>query len=202
MRYILSIAILVLAAYFGISAEPECGVKCNGGWASGTLIKGAAPGKTYVVTNKHVVEAGGAKQIKNDGKVYDSSVKIISETADVAILEVDSHIEGAVALAPADPKPNTKIRVRGFGVRSGGFELRRRGFLSFVRGDQMTTPMFISPGDSGSGIIDDETEELVGVIWGCRMDPNVGGGSGIGLPVSKVKETLMRIPPRKMTYNF
>lgn len=192
---------LVLLWYSQISeaAEPECGVRCNGGWASGTLIKGAPPGKTWVVTNKHVVNAGGAKQIKNDGKVYTSRPLIVSDEADVAILEVDEEIEGAIALAPEDPTRRTRLRVRGYGVNSGGFDTPRRGFLNWIRGDRLTTPIFISPGDSGSGLIDEDTNELTGVIWGCHGQ---GGGPGVGLPVSRVKALIMKIPPRKLTYNF
>lgn len=198
-RLVFVLLLSLCVAYSGIAAEPECGVRCNGGWASGTLIKGAPPGQSWVVTNKHVVAAGGAKQVKNDGKVYTSRPLIISEDADVAILEIDQVIEGAIALAPEDPTRKTRIRVRGYGVNSGGFDTPRRGFLDRIRGDRVTTPIFISPGDSGSGLIDEDTNELTGVIWGCQGQ---GGGPGVGLPVSKVKALLMKLPPRKLTYNF
>lgn len=187
-----SLAILALIVFTNMVRAEPCGVSCNGGWASGTTIEGASAGKTYVVTNKHVARMGG-KQILLDGKTYDTRLVALHPTSDLALFEVNATLKTS-KLADTDPTRGSVFSLQGYGVNSGGFDKVRQGTVSHCRFGGLSTQMFISPGDSGSGLIA-EGNLLIGVIWGCQGQ---GGGPGVGIPVSAVKELL----PKRKTYRF
>ncbi len=166
--------------------DSPCGVSCNGGYASGTLIKGAPAGKTYVVTNKHVVNLGGKNIKTSNGNVYPSQVVAISPFYDLAILVVNEELP-SIHLANYNPIPGTYVTLKGYGVNSGGFDKIRSGTISSCSGGSLTANLFISPGDSGSGFID-KNGNLVGIAWGAS------GNQSAGVSVSAIRDLLSTIP--------
>lgn len=194
MRYVI---VLMLTVFLNtVSLADPCGVYCKGGLASGTTIEGAPPGRTWVVTNRHVV-AVWQEKILLHGKTYPAKLLNVSEVDDVALVEIDASLP-ASPLAKTDPERGVVVKLQGNGQRSGGFDKVRVNKLTSVRRQQLLTDMFISPGDSGSGLLND-SGELVGVIWGCRGQ---GGGPGIGIPVSAVKAILPVVITKNMNYRF
>lgn len=163
-------------------------VSCRSGWASGTAIAGAPAGKTYVVSNYHVVtlpNSGGS--VRSDGKTYSAKIVALGTGwgnqggLDLAILLVDGDLP-IVPLADHDPSHGTAVTLRGNGVNTS-WDMLRSGKIGpggkFGQGSNIIT----SPGDSGSGLIN-KNGELVGVVWG-------GDGRGsVGHPVSQVRGLL------------
>ena len=141
-----------------------CLVQCVSGHGSGTAIRGGPAGKTWVVTNRHVANVG-IKAVKMvDGTVHPARVVEICQTHDLAILVVDAVLP-AVEVAPDDAPVGSRVRVRGNGVKSGGFDKVRTGTIKSYSGGDLTANLLGSPGDSGSGYFNDEGK-LVGVLWG------------------------------------
>lgn len=182
-------AILALLVFVNTASADPCGVSCNGGWASGTTVEGAPEGKTYVVTNRHVVNLGG-KSVLFNGKTYPATLVKTHQTCDLALIMVNEKLK-ASPLASVNPTKGTAFTLQGYGQNSGGFDKVRKDTVANIKGSSLSTRMFISPGDSGSGLVN-EDGELIGVIWGCW---GPGGGPGIGIPVSEVRSLIPNLAP-------
>ena len=139
-------------------------VQCGLGHGSGTAIKGGPAGKTWFVTNRHVAKIGISAVQTVGGTVYPAKVVDTSPQYDLAIGVADGVIP-AVDLDPKDPPVGTRVRVRGNGRFSGGFDKVRTGTIASYSGGDLTANLLGSPGDSGSGYFGDDGR-LVGVLWG------------------------------------
>ncbi len=160
-------------------------VQCAGGWASGIAVSGAPKGKTYVVTNKHVVDMPhGGTAIRINGKECPSRVVARSSDFDVAVLVVDIEIP-FVKISNSDPVVGTKVTLRGNGIETGWDDLRN-GEITSCDGSSLTSSVRTSAGDSGSGYLN-SNGELVGICWGGLSD------SSVGVPASKIKNTISSV---------
>lgn len=194
MRKIIAVVFLLLA-HQSPAFSQEVGVACNGGYASGTAVPGAGPGKTYILTNRHVADAAGSKDIKYGDKLYASTLIAKGSNTDLAVYEITASLPTYPIAESVKAKP---IQVKGYGVNSGGFDKIRSGTFSGSRGGSDRLSLFISPGDSGSGVIQDG--ELVAVVWGCL---GASGGPGLAVPLKDVQQFMAGIPkPKRLTYRL
>jgi len=154
---------------------------------TGTVVW-AEGGKSYIVTNYHVVEDNRGTFVvehNTSGKRYPARIGHRSPEGDAVVLEVDTVLPAAVL--GADEPAGTPVTH--YGNTTGPKRGRVVGYGSVSvgnwSGEQLYTDYESDSGDSGAGVFNDRGE-LVGVHW--------GGSSGDGrrrvVPVGVVRRLL------------
>jgi hypothetical protein len=158
-----------------------------GGYCSATAIVGPSGGdQTVLVTAAHCVGSVGQRLSwrTRSGAEYPARVSAVDRRSDCAILHLDSRPNGItrLVLAASAPRPGDAVWHAGFGVDKPG-NTERGVFVGGPTSDQqLEYRLSVSPGDSGGGIIDARTNELLspvccttclgctGRVWGASPD--------------------------------
>lgn len=169
----------------------------NGRTAAGTGTAIAVEnGKTLVLTNAHVAQAGYSHSVTywSEGKPYTSPAKFIEGSQvtdaggntirihgpDLALLEVNAELRTA-ELADEIPAPGQAVSIYGFGgagvygtvpIHKTGRTLAEDGARTMAGDPIARTSIETVNGDSGAGIFND-AGQLVAVHWGggaVRLD--------------------------------
>jgi hypothetical protein len=133
--------------------QTVCGVWCNGGWGTGTLIAGSRKdGRQEVLTAAHVAHPPGAycMIVLEDGRKLDASVASCDTTADVAWLLTKTAVKlDGATLAARGPRVGDIVRHfgRGSDRRSGCAGKVVRASNERIWGDYSR-----ASGDSGAGL--------------------------------------------------
>lgn len=158
--------------------------RCDGTSGSGSGFVTRRDGEAVVVTNRHVVEDGrviGLRRITG-GPALEVTAYRLSDTADVAVLEVADPAELPAALPFGDPvDEGAPVRIVGFPAArpfttSGAVERADPGrLLVDVRTD---------PGASGSPLVDSDGR-VVGQVFARSEE-----GFGVATPVGALSEAI------------
>src|SRR5437667_623377 len=133
--------------------QTVCGVWCNGGWGTGTLIAGARKdGKQEVLTAAHVASPPGAycMIVLEDGRKLDASVASCDTIADVAWLLTKTAVKlDGATLAARGPRVGDIVRHfgRGSDRRSGC-----AGKVVSASNERIWADYPRASGDSGAGL--------------------------------------------------
>lgn len=168
------------------------------GFAGTGTVVWAEAGKSYVVTNYHVIEANAGRftvTVNSTQKSYPARPLGRSGEGDAVVLEIDAELPAAVlgddspAGTPVTHHGNTTGPQRG---RVVGYQwVAAPGW----RGTQMYTDYRSASGDSGAGVFNDRGE-LVGVHWGGPSPDVAGDGKRRVVPVGVVRRLLAAACPR------
>ena len=132
------------------------------GHGAGVLI---GPGR--VLTAKHIVKMDEAIIVFEPGVRTDGIVTWRSESADLAVLEIDPGNGAPVDIDCAAPSAGMSVVIMGFSVRSHPWLLRHGYIASGDVADDGTITLDLParPGDSGAGVFAPDGR-LVGIIDG------------------------------------
>ena len=136
-------------------------IKCKEGSGTGFLL--GMDGKTYLVSNEHVVRSGGEVEARLiDGTILQlGEFSVASDGRDLARFEVLGNSNKPLALRTAMPNMNEQVTMYGNSL-GGGVATESRGFVQGVGPRRLETNVEIVKGNSGSPIID-TNGEVVGV---------------------------------------
>lgn len=179
------------------------------GYCSATIIGPRHPDGTYrLLSAAHCAAKVGerVRLILRDGRSFQGEYIAIDRVSDCSIIRSD-RVEGYLPfaeLADSDPSPGGKVWHSGYGVDNPGN--RENGTLTGTTNGagQLSFRLSVSPGDSGGGIIADETGKVlspvccttrlaeVGTVYGaapsrCRKllasEANLDGLAPIQMPI-------------------
>ncbi len=144
-------------------------IECNkeGGRGTGFLL--GMGGKTYLVSNEHVVRSGGAIQARLiDGTILQlGEFSVAGDGRDLARFEVQNCNIAPLNLRESIPDMNEQVTVYGNSLGSG-VATETRGFVQGVGPTSIETNAEIVRGNSGSPLIDSRGE-VVGVAALMRL---------------------------------
>lgn len=159
-------------------------------------------GKSYVVTNKHVVwekrsPTALTVTVNATGKTYPARFVDWSHEGDVALVELDAELP-AVKLGNT-AAPGTRITHHGnrTGPQSGSVTSYRdqTGLIFRWSGPVLNSDIVVASGDSGAGMFNDKGE-LVGVVWGGDHSTNERHGAPVGVVRSLLSRVVANRLPR------
>lgn len=143
-----------------------------------------ADGKWDVITAAHCtggINARGSITLK-DGRRF--SVKVISRNrdADLCWMVTEEAVESlpCAMLAPSNPEPGSKVWHKGYGIDEP--QSLETGLVQRSENSQGQLQIYlsVSPGDSGSGIFREDSNELVAVVCctsALAREASMWGGS-------------------------
>lgn len=145
-------------------------VRAGSAAGSGTCV-GTEGGRSFILTNRHVVQAGSPLSVEWSGGHLPATLVAVDQRADLALLTVEAVLPVAPVAASAPPA-GSPVRQWGRDWRGGGRPVFKSGLsVGFSAGREMggagiwvSTIPSIS-GDSGCGVFN-EAGELVAVNWG------------------------------------
>lgn len=176
------------------------------GSGSGFVIDSAG----YIVTNNHVVAAGGPVQVMfHDGRVKDATIVGTDPDSDLAILKVDAQPGELTALPLGDSEA---VRVGEIVVAIGSpFGLQNTMTTGIISGlsrampggrnfngptyqipDVIQTDAAINPGNSGGPLIN-LNGEVIGVNTAIESPVRANSGVGFAVPSNVVKVVSQQI---------
>jgi S1-C subfamily serine protease len=148
------------------------------GSGSGVIVSSEG----YIVTNNHVIEnASEIEVILNDNSKYSAKVIGTDPSTDIAILKIegsgfqpiplgnsDDLKVGEWVLAVGNPY-NLNSTVTAGIVSAKARNLDTKGIQSFIQTDAA-----VNPGNSGGGIFDSKTGNLMGIVTSRLNDDQIG----------------------------
>lgn len=164
--------------------------QCSG---SGAIIGQDAAGRSYVLTNRHVIDCAKRRSDKAVFEVlHDSGARFAAELDfrsvqhDLALLAVDGIGEFS---RPVSLRPRAELHV-GESVYALGSPLRLRGtftsgIISALRQDRLQTDAAIGPGSSGGPLFDRH-----GMLCGVITEGYPGRAIGLALYADAALEML------------
>jgi S1-C subfamily serine protease len=178
-------------------------INSNRAQGSGIII-GHKNNETIILTNRHVVDPDenlrlpGGLQIRNNGKsVVPTRILIAPQDLDLAVVFVKGRI-GPCREAEMDA-PTIGGNVFVVGSPLGSEDSITKGIISNLNPEKtkkgfkyniIQTDAAVNPGNSGGGIFDAKTGELLGIIsYKLRMSMfETAEGMAYALPISILKE--------------
>ena len=167
---------------------------------SGFLIDGSG----HVVTNAHVVGDETTVEVSLGGRLITAHPRGVEKSVDVAVLQLESPVEGVTPLVFAD---SSELRV-GDPVVAIGSPFGLQGSLStgivsglrrqidspngFAITGTIQTDAALNPGNSGGPLLD-MSGRVVGVATQIATDSGRNEGIGFAVPASVVRRTASRI---------
>jgi S1-C subfamily serine protease len=148
------------------------------GWKGTGTVVWSEGGRSWVVTNYHVVEDNRGTFVVErniDGKRYPARVLNRSGEGDAVVLEVDTVLPAAVL--GTDQTAGTAVTHYGntTGPKRGKVVGYEQTQTTRWKGEHMLTDYVSDSGDSGAGVFNDRGE-LVGVHWGGPSPDRPGDG--------------------------
>ena len=163
--------------------------RCDGTSGSGSGFVARRDGRAVVVTNRHVVEGGrvvGLRRITG-GPALEVTAYRLSDTADVAVLEVGDPDELPAALPFGEPVDE------GAPVRIVGFPAARpfttSGTVEQADPARLLVDVRTDPGASGSPLVDPDGR-VVGQVFARS-----GDGFGVATPVGALTDAIASARP-------
>ena len=140
-----------LSVGFGAVKDKLIIIECDEGSGSGFLL--AMDGKTYLVTNEHVVRSAGTPRARRlDGTPLDLGSFSVATDRDLARFEVVGC--SVKPFETSDSLPNTGDVVVMYGNSlGGGVATESKGFIQGVGPHRLETNNEIVPGNSGSPLV-------------------------------------------------
>lgn len=154
-------------------------IGCDGQVSTGSAFVMDLDGQRVVVTNRHVVEGArtvGLRPLEGGPSRTATGYRLASR-ADVAVLEVDP--EDTVQPLPFAGAPSVGQDVRLIGF-PGGRPFTTAGTVTAVAGGQLRLELDVSPGASGSPVVD-EDGGVVGQIFASTREGDGVATSGDAL---------------------
>ena len=190
-------------------------VEVNVGRGSGRSLRSLGSGSGFlvdneghIVTNNHVVEAGGNIQVKfSSGATAEATIVGRNPANDLALLKVDASVVANVQpvdLGDSDAlKPGQMAIAIGnpFGLEGsvtvGVISQIQRSFSSDLGrpiSNVIQTDANINPGNSGGPLLN-SSGEVVGINTAMQVSPTGQGIGGIGfaVPINTLKDVLPRL---------
>ncbi len=149
-------------------------------------------GKSYILTNKHVVDEDEELIIKNKGQTFRTNkVYYHPEELDLAILEVEGDVGPAAELVKATPSIGDSVIV--VGAPMGFEDSLTRGIISNIidrgRYRVIQTDAAINPGNSGGGIYNEDGELVAIPTYKILIDPfQTAEGMGFAILLDRLPE--------------
>jgi serine protease Do len=174
-------------------------IRNEDGQGSGIII-GHRNKETVILTNRHVIEVGSelrfpeGLEVRNNGRsVAPRRILVAPEGLDLAVIFVEGRL--GPSRATSDDAPPIGANVIVVGSPLGSEDSVTTGIVSNLK-PTMTTRGFrynaiqtdaaVNPGNSGGGIFNAETGELIGIIsYKLRMTPfESAEGMSFAIPMS------------------
>ncbi len=183
---------------------------------NGTEIKEIGSGSGFfvsddglIVTNRHVVDATGVEYtvFTNDGKKHDATVVAKDPVLDIAIIKIDSPLDGSYAPLPLGNSDSLELGQSVVAIGNALGEFRNTvsvGVISglarsIVAGDSsgnselldhvIQTDAAINPGNSGGPLLD-----LSGRVIGVNVAVAQGSQNiGFALPINSIKSAIASV---------
>lgn len=163
-------------------------------------IAGGGTGWAYssdlIITNKHVVELGstgvyvpGTFVIMSDGRQLPAFVVGVHDTLDVAVLRVEPGSLKPLPLSPTPPALGQLLVVIGYPLSVG--PQVSLGVFSMDNGTEFYTDADISPGNSGSPVLNPDGA-VVGMVSGI-VQAGYGDGWAVAVPGAEVQRAIDEI---------
>lgn len=149
--------------------------------ASGSAFVVAAPSGDALITNRHVVENArqvGVRAIDATTAIGVTEVRV-SDTADVAVLEISDPDQLPPALATRADPPDEGMDVRLVGFPAA-VPTTTVGTVAQVAADRLVLDLTVGGGASGSPVVDRDGR-VVGQVFAVT-----DGGLGIATPVERL----------------
>jgi len=200
-----------------IAASIQGGAKTGTGFAITTT-----PTTTQILTAAHVVEGAASPVVfvgGPRGRRYQATVVRADRLRDIALLQISLRNFPTVTFADAEPPVSgTTIQVSGFPtilqpaitaspapspsplplIDLQMLTIEGKVDGSAEQGESILLDIPISHGDSGAPIVDEKTNQVVGMVLGLASGYGTArwmSGDGLGLSVAAMNAFLGQVPP-------
>ena len=144
----------------------------------------------YILTAAHVVGNESEVNIEANDRVLTATVVITDTAKDLALLRPSQQLTFKAHLAPREYTPYIFSPIWVIGASLGDQPRPTRGELTFVGDGRWGINAPIVPGNSGGGVFDARTYELIGIAVSVRLYGN------------QLITTMGNIVPINEIYNF
>lgn len=162
------------------------GTSCGAsGSVSGTAFALRVDGRDLLVTNRHVVDDVGSLGVRplDGGPGMPVGSWRLSNSADVAVLELEDPGQMPATLPIADRDPVVGDRVRTVGFPSG-MPFTTAGEVARIDAGRVQFDMRVDPGASGSPVVDRQGVVIAQVFGRTET------GRGVGTPAGTLRSAL------------